>query len=118
MVAMPELPRRKCWPAHVVVGVRRSHDDRSGTRKLERDTLERRKTRRIEVLDHFDDRGRIEPSEPLVAVHERTVNELDARTLRGRHALQLEPIRGQLECPVRHVHPDYACELTVLEQKA
>src|SRR5262245_20531075 len=84
MVAMPETTRRQRWPSHVVLRVRRRHDYRFRPRELERDALECRETRRIQMLDHLDDGGGIKPRESLIAIRQTSVQQRDALPLLAR----------------------------------
>src|SRR5215467_634891 len=46
------------------------------------------------------------------------MEELDAVSLHRGQAIELEPIHGQLERSVRHVHADNARELAVVQQES
>ena len=54
-----------------------------------------RQPRRVEVLDHLDDGGRVEAREPRVAVDQRAVQQPDALALRRRQPVELQPRRAR-----------------------
>ena len=70
------------------------------------------------MLDDLDDGGGVEALQPLVAVHQRTVQELDPILLMHRQAVELEPVGGDLQRADRHIQADDLLELLVLDQLA
>ena len=42
----------------------------------------------------------------------------DALSLHRRHAVELQPVGGDLQCAVRHIHPDDPGELSLAEQES
>ena len=94
---------------------RRQHD-RPGPGELEDGPLEGREPGRVEVLDHLDHGGGVEPLQAPVAVDQRPVDQLEAGGLRLGHPVELEPVSGGFEGADRHVHADDLLELPVLEQ--
>src|SRR5438093_6895576 len=117
VVAMAEAARRQRRPARVVLRVRRREHHRGRPSVLEGDTLERRETRRAEMLDDLHYRRGVEAGEPAVAVYQRTVNQLDALPLLRRKAIESEPVRRHLERAPGHVHADDALEGAVGEEE-
>ena len=79
----------------------------SGRANSNNDPLERRQPRRIEMLDHFDDRRRVEARQPLVAVGQRAVQQLDPlRSGRSAGGPACSRVGRDLQRPVRHVQAD------------
>jgi hypothetical protein len=68
MIGMPEIFRAKSLVAHVEFGVRRRHHDHARSRRAEYRIGQRAETRRIDVLDDFHHRSRIEAGETLIAI--------------------------------------------------
>src|SRR5262245_15361539 len=81
MVRMPEFPGWQRWPRDVVVAVGCRHDYRLWLRKLKQHTLQSGKPGRIQMFDHFDNRGRIKARKSLVAIDQRAVNQLQSLSL-------------------------------------
>ena len=71
MVRVPQLLRSHILPNDIVFAVGRRQHDRLGPGKLEYRPFERLQSRRVEVLDHFDQGGRVEALEPPIAICER-----------------------------------------------
>lgn len=61
VIGMAELPCGQGLPHCVVLGVRRRHDNCRWLRGAENVLLGRRQTRRVEMLNDFDERRRVEP---------------------------------------------------------
>jgi len=78
MVLVPQHPISETREVDVVLGVWRGQDDGSGTSKLEDHALESVESRRVEMLDDFDERGRVEARNALVPVKQAAVQERDA----------------------------------------
>ena len=55
--------------------------------------------RRVEVLDHLDDRGRVEAGEPAVAVGQRRLEQLDPLALPRRQPVELQPRSARSRAP-------------------
>ena len=75
--------------------------------------------RRIEMLDHLDDRRRVEAGEPRVAIHQRAVQQRDALALLRRQAIELaaaSPPISSARCETSM--PTISRELALGEQRA
>lgn len=121
MVGMPELTGGERLPHHVVFGVRCGDDNGRWARGREHVLLGGGQPWRIKVLDHLDERGRVETDQPLVAIRQRTVQQLDPPPLGVMHRIELQSSRGLLECPHRDVDPDDALVVAAkqpLQQRA
>ena len=106
MVFVAKLSGGQRLKLHVVLGIRRGHDHGLRTRRLKQHPLERRQPRRIHVLDHFHNRCSVISGQALVAVHERSVNQLQSLFLLGRHALQPQTLSRYFQAAVRNIHSD------------
>jgi hypothetical protein len=58
------------------------------------------------MLDHFDDRRHVESGQRLVAIDERAMHQRDAFALPRRQAVEVQSLRGDLQCPHRHIHAE------------
>ena len=75
--------------------------------------FECRETRRIEVLDDFDDGRGVEAGQPTVAVGQRTLHAGRRVPAGGAPSPELQPARRALERPPRHIDTDDAFDRTV-----
>ena len=73
---------------------------------VEQVPLEQVEPRRLDVLDHLDERDGVEAGQPGVAVNERCLQQADAVPVCGLHLPQPEPPACELERPGRHVGAD------------
>ena len=73
---------------------------------LEYHSLERGQAGSVEVFDHFNDGGRVEAGQALVAVHERAVHQLDPLALLRGQAIKVQAALRDLQRAVRDIHPD------------
>src|SRR5207344_3172804 len=71
-----------------------SQDNCPRLRMTEKGSLEGPHARRVQVLDHLDDRSRIETAQPSVGVGERAVQELDPAALHGSLTYTDARLRG------------------------
>ena len=103
VVRVAERARRQRLPHAVVLRVRRRHDDAGRLRRAEHVGLERLQPRRVEVLDHLDQRGRVVALQALVAIGQRAVQERDARSGRRSRCSRraaCSSARGETSTPV------------------
>jgi len=77
---------------------------------------QRRQPRRVEVLDDLHQDDGVVASEPVIPVGRRGLHELQARPLAVRHPVQVQPPGGDLQRPVRHVHPEHLRERRVRDE--
>ena len=68
------------------------------------------------MLDDFHHGRRVESGQALVAIHQRTVQQLDASALHLGQAIQVQPVLGNLQRAMGDVHADDFLELPLLEQ--
>ena len=87
--------------------------------ELEEHALEGGEPRRVEVLDHLDDGGRVEAGEARVAVDQRAVEQLDAaRAARsGRRSRCSRSLGASRARGARRPCPTISVELPVREQR-
>ena len=100
VIGVPELAGRQRLPHHVVFPVRRRQHDRLRPGELEQNSLQGRQPRRIEMLDDFNNRGRIE-SGPAVC-RDRSATRESAQSVRrcmGGQPLVTQPLHRSLRAP-------------------
>src|SRR5713226_9470554 len=100
MIAQAKPTGRQPVVPDVILAVWRRQNDRLWLGLLEEDALESREPRRVQVFDDLDDGRRVEPREPAVAVHERAMDQLEARLLLRRQTIDVEAIPRDLQRPV------------------
>src|SRR5262249_30831214 len=88
VIAVTELTGRKRFPADVVLSIGRRQHNLFRARELEQDASEGCRPWWIELLDHFDNRRRVEVCQSFVAVNQRAMKELDPLGLTFRQPLQ------------------------------
>src|SRR5262245_47295077 len=97
MVAMTKAARRKPFELHVVLAVRRSHDHKGRPRRLEQHALESREPRWIEMFDDFNYGRRVEAFDAVVAVDQRSVQQVDSCALPGGHSIEVQALARMFE---------------------
>ena len=115
---MAKSPRRQGLEPDVVLNVRCRHHNRSWPGELEYHALEGRESRRVQMLDDLDHRCCIEPRQPVVAIHQRSVNESDPVTLPLRKTIEIESIRSVLKRTNGHIHADDLLESRISKKIA
>ncbi len=116
MVWMPKLSGWERFPRHVVFPVRCGQNDCPGPGELEQHPLEGREPGRIEVFYNLNNGGGVKAFQPLVPVHERSVDQLEPVRLHCRQAVNLEPALGHFQGADRDIQAHDLIKLSVLEQ--
>src|SRR5262245_65121016 len=101
---MAEASGGQSFETRVVLNVRRGDDDRRGTCELEYGALERRKSRRFEMLDDFDCTSSVVTRHARVAVCQCALEQFDALALLRRQTLEFQSVHGNVERAQRYVH--------------
>ena len=68
------------------------------------------------MFDHFDNRRRIKVRQSLVAIDQRSVQQLDPFRLAFWNPVKVESALGVLQRPNRNIHTDNSVKLPVGEQ--
>jgi hypothetical protein len=106
MVTMTEAARGQTLELHVILAIGSSDDYSWRAREFEHGPLHRTQTRRIEMFDHFNQRGSVVTFETSVVIHQRPVNQAHAVALPLRHPFESQAIRGPFKRPMRDVDSD------------
>ncbi len=114
---MPELARRERLKDRVVFGVRSGQHDMLRSREFEDDALERGESRRIEVLDDLDDGGCFKAVEPLVAIGQRSLNQLDPTALPFWQLIEPQALLRDFERSPGDIHAEDGLELLLGKEK-
>ena len=87
-----------------------------GPGELEHDPFERRQPAWLEVLDHLHQHGRVVASQPVVAIGQRTLEQLQSSSLALVHPVEAQPPCRGLQGAGRHVHADDVAEPMVRDE--
>jgi len=115
---MTKLASRERFKDRVVLGIRRRDHRMLWMRELEKYSLKSRGSRGIQVFDDFYYRCRIKPAEPLIPVHQGTLNQVESGLLPFRELIELEFLLRNLQRAPRDIHAKNGLELLVGEQVA
>src|SRR6185437_16300340 len=70
------------------------------------------------MLNDFNYRRRVVTSQSIVAIHQRTLHQLQTFALARRQPVDLETLVRNLKCAVGDIESDYLVKSSILEQRA
>src|SRR5690606_8533069 len=82
----------------------------------EQHAFESCKSRRIEVLDDFNDGRRVESFQPVIPVQQRSMQQIDARALTRRHSVEVKTLARVFQRAKRDIHSHNAIQRLHLEE--
>src|SRR5258708_215261 len=87
-------------------------------REFEENPLKCREARRIQMFDHLNHRRGVEAAQSLIAIHQRTLDKIDAGFLLLWQLIEFQTFFGDFQRTPRNIHAENRLELRICQQIA
>ena len=118
VIAVAHFASGQSVPVRVIFAVGRGQNHGLRARPFPNRALERGQTRRIQMLDDFDQSRRIEIFQTVVAVSQSAVQKRQALAFERRHAFQMQLIRRHIERAMAGIDADNFFKLPLIQEGA